>query len=320
MERRLARFEKATASASAEPVSASTIMQRVLGDARSAADSEATILLTGESGTGKSMLARTLHAWSPRGTGPFVTVSCPAVPTELFESELFGHRRGAFTGAIRDAHGRVAEADGGTLFLDEIGELPLPVQSKLLRFLQDRVYERVGDPSPHSANVRLVAATNRDLAAAVAAGAFREDLYYRLNVITLELPPLRERREDLPALAEQFLRHFALQNRRSVSGFTTAAMDVIVSAPWPGNIRELRNAIERAVILGNDLLIDPHVFAPALRETERLPMAGDSLTLEELQEAHIRRVLASTASLQQAADILGIDQATLWRKRKQYGL
>ncbi len=318
MERRLARFEQAAGRASSEIVSASTTMQRALVDARSAADSEATILLTGESGTGKSMLARSLHVWSQRGSGPFVTVSCPTIPSELFESELFGHSRGAFTGAVRDVHGRVAEADGGTLFLDEIGELPHSVQSKLLRFLQDRGYERVGDPATHTANVRLVAATNRDLEAGVASGAFREDLYYRLNVITIELPPLRERREDIPALAAQFLHQFALQNRRSVSGITPAAMDMLVTAPWPGNIRELRNAIERAVILGTDALIDVHSFLPAVRDAVRTPAAGDPLTLEALQEVHIRRVIASAGSLQEAATILGIDQATLWRKRKQY--
>jgi NtrC-family two-component system response regulator AlgB len=320
MERRLARFEQKADAASLPPASLSPVMQRVLDEARSAAASEATILLTGESGTGKSLLARAMHAWSARAAGPFVTVSCPAIPVELFESELFGHRRGAFTGAVQDAHGRVAQADGGTLFLDEIGELPLPVQSKLLRFLQDRGYERVGDPATHTANVRLIAATNRGLEQAVAAGGFREDLFYRLNVITLELPPLRERREDIPALAEHFLRHFAAENRRTLTGFTPAAAELLRSAPWPGNIRELRNAIERAVILGSDALIEVHAFSPALRESERTSAAGDRLTLEQLQEAHIRRVLADTPSLQDAADLLGIDQATLWRKRKQYGL
>lgn len=321
MERRLARFEQATSSVPAEIVSASVSMQRVLVDVRNAADSEATILLTGESGTGKSLLARLLHSWSQRRSGPFVTVSCPAVPTELFESELFGHRRGAFTGAVRDVHGRVAEADGGTLFLDEIGELPTGVQSKLLRFLQDRSYERVGDPSTHAANVRLVAATNRDLELGVATGVFREDLFYRLNVITIELPPLRERREDIPALVTQFLKQFALQNRRSVSGITSEAMEMLVTAPWPGNIRELRNAIERAVILGNTDPIEVHAFMPSIRDAIGTPpAAGDAITLEALQEAHIRRVLTSAASFQDAAALLGIDQATLWRKRKQYGL
>jgi NtrC-family two-component system response regulator AlgB len=320
MERQLAHFEQISSAASIPPVSASPAMQRVLEVARNAATSEATILLTGESGTGKSLLARAMHAWSPRSTAPFVTVSCPAIPVELFESELFGHRRGAFTGAVQDTHGRVAEADGGTLFLDEIGELPFPVQSRLLHFLQDRSYERVGDPSTHTANVRLIAATNRNLAQAVDSGTFRDDLFYRINVITMELPPLRDRREDIPVLAEHFLRHFATENRRAVSSFTPDAMEMLTTAPWPGNIRELRNAIERAVILGSDTVLDTHAFSPEIRDAERNPAAGERLTLEQLQEAHIRRVLASTASLQEAADMLGIDQATLWRKRKQYGL
>jgi NtrC-family two-component system response regulator AlgB len=320
MERRLVRLEYGSSEAAIPPVSASPAMQRVFDVARSAATSEATILLTGESGTGKSLLARAMHAWSSRASAPFITVSCPAIPVELFESELFGHQRGAFTGAIRNTHGRVAEADGGTLFLDEIGELPFSVQARLLHFLQDRRYERVGDPSTHTANVRLIAATNRDLAQAVASGAFRDDLFYRLNVITLELPPLRDRREDIPLLAEMVLRQFSAENKRVVSGFTSDALELMTAAPWPGNIRELRNAIERAVILGSNSLLDTHAFSPEIRDAERIPTAGEHLTLEQLQEAHIRRVLANAASLQEAADVLGIDQATLWRKRKQYGL
>ncbi|MFZ1730664.1 MAG: sigma-54 dependent transcriptional regulator [Bacteroidota bacterium] len=320
MERRLLQLEIGSSGAAMPPVSASPAMQRVLDVARNAATSEATILLTGESGTGKSLLARAMHAWSPRASAPFITVSCPAIPIELFESELFGHRRGAFTGAIRDTHGRVAEADGGTLFLDEIGELPFSVQARLLHFLQDRSYERVGDPSTQTANVRLIAATNRDLYQAVASGAFRDDLFYRLNVITLELPPLRERSEDIPFLAEMFLRHFSAENKREISGFTSDAMELLTVAHWPGNIRELRNAIERAIILGSDSLLDTHAFSPEIRNSEHKYSAGERLTLEQLQEAHIRRVLANSGSLQEAADVLGIDQATLWRKRKQYGL
>jgi NtrC-family two-component system response regulator AlgB len=320
MERQIAQYKLSSGAGPDAADSASVSMRTVLDHARSAAVSEATVLLTGESGTGKSLLARAIHSWSNRAAGPFVTVSCPAIPSELFESELFGHRRGAFTGAVRDMHGRVAEADGGTLFLDEIGELPANVQAKLLRFLQDRMYERVGDPLSHTADTRLIAATNRDLETSVRAGTFREDLFYRLNVISLELPPLRERRDDIPALAAEFLHHFALQNRKTVTGFTAAAMELLRAADWPGNIRELRNAIERAVILGSGPELDEHDFSSTRPGSPQRPAAGDALTLEQLQRAHIQAVLATAPSLQEAAAMLGIDQATLWRKRRQFDL
>ena len=216
---------------------------RVLDVARRVAATEAVVLIRGESGTGKGVLARALHAWSRRALSPFVTVSCPSLSPELLESTLFGHARGAFTGAVRDVAGKVAAAEGGTLFLDEIGDLPSLLQPKLLRFLQERAYERVGEAQPRAADVRLVAATNRDLEAAVASGAFREDLFYRLNVVELTLPPLRLR-TDAPALSEHLLGFFAHQLGRRFAGFTPEASEALARYPWPGNLRELRNAIE----------------------------------------------------------------------------
>ena len=294
--------------------------QRVLALARQAAASDATLLLTGESGTGKSSLARAVHGWSARADGPFVTFSAPAASRDLLESELFGHAKGAFTGAVGEATGRVAVADGGTLFLDEIGELPLGLQPKLLRFLQERTYERVGDPRERRADVRLVAATNRDLAADVAAGRFREDLYYRLNVIEVRLVALRDRPEDVEAIAEHLLGHFAARAGRPALAFTPAARAALAGHAWPGNLRELRNAVERATILaaGDEVGADLLPFAaPAAPDG---PRVGGPVTLAALDEAHLRRVVAASGSLDEAAAWLGIDRATLWRKRKELGM
>ncbi len=300
--------------------SANADMRRAIDTARKAAASEAIILLQGESGTGKSVLATAIHHWSPRSARPMATVSCPAVPADLLESELFGHVRGAFTGAVRDNPGRIAACRGGTLFLDEIGDLAPPVQAKLLRFIQDKTYERLGDPAPRKADVRIVAATNADLEGRVADGRFREDLFYRLNVISLTVPPLRERPEDIPPLAGAFLAHFSQTNHKPLRGFTAEGEAALEAHPWPGNVRELRNAVERAVILcGGDRIgagdLPGHI-APA----RAVPAIGDRLPLAEIEEQHIRRVIADTGSLQEAADVLGIDQATLWRRRKVYGI
>ncbi|WP_422928762.1 sigma-54-dependent transcriptional regulator [Singulisphaera sp. PoT] len=298
---------------------------RVLDLARRVAPTSAAVLIRGENGTGKGVLARTLHQWSNRASGPFVTVSCPSLSAELLESDLFGHARGAFTGAIRDASGKVAAAEGGTLFLDEIGDLPPPLQPKLLRFLQERCYERVGETKTRQADVRLIAATNRDLEQAVAAGTFREDLFYRLNVVEVTLPPLR-RRSDVADRAAHLLRFFGRQTSRKLTGFTAEALEALKRHPWPGNLRELRNAVERAAILAEG----PEVGLADLPEriavaqtpgaVEGAPEVGGSLTLEELEIAHIRRVLARASSLDAAAKTLGIDPSTLYRKRKQYGL
>ena len=231
-------------------------MREALDVAFKTAASEATILLRGESGTGKGVLARAIHARSPRAAGPFVTIHCPSLSAELLESELFGHVQGAFTGAVRDTIGKVAVAEGGTLFLDEIGDLPLALQPKLLRLLQEKCYERVGETQTRAGNVRILAATNRNLETEIAAGRFREDLFYRLNVIEVTLPPLRERPADILPLAEHLLRFFARQNGKTVSGFAEPARNVLVRYPWPGNIRELRNAIERGVILASGPVVE----------------------------------------------------------------
>lgn len=299
--------------------SRSPAMKRILALAEQAAASEATILITGESGTGKTALARAIHAWSPRLKHPFVVVSCPSMSAELLEAELFGHVKGAFTGALRDNLGRVAQAAGGTLFLDEIGDLPLSLQPKLLRFIQDREYERVGDPQTRRADVRVIAATNRDLSEAVREGRFREDLYYRLNVIELRMPPLRERRGDILPLAEHFLVDFRTRYSRPVFGFTDEAIAQLLSYVWPGNVRELRNAVERAVVLAVGEQIGPESL-PFSQPKSRQIEIGDPVPLAEIEEAHIRLLLSTGRSFEETASILGIDQATLWRRRKQYGI
>jgi NtrC-family two-component system response regulator AlgB len=235
------------------------------------------------------------------------------------ESELFGHARGAFTGAIRDNPGRIASSEGGTLLLDEIGDLPLQLQPKLLRFLQDREYERVGDSQTRRADVRVIAATHVDLEAAVADGKFREDLLYRIKVIQLDLPPLRDRTDDVAAFAERFLAE--LRGGRLISGFTPDAMAALRAYRWPGNIRELHNVIERALFLCQDDRVGvEHLPTEVAGGKPAPPGVGDSISLDQLEETHIRRVLAKAKSLDEAARILDIDVATLWRKRQKYGI
>jgi NtrC-family two-component system response regulator AlgB len=295
-------------------------MQRVLDLARQVADSEATVLIRGESGTGKGVLARAIHSWSRRAQKPMGIVSCPSLPSELLESELFGHAKGSFTGAVRDNPGRIAACEGGTLLLDEIGDLPLSLQPKLLRFIQDREYDRIGDCRTRTADVRILAATNVDIEQAVKENRFREDLYYRLNVVQLEMPPLRERQEDIVALAEHLLAFFGRTHHRVFLGFTEEAKAALRSYRWPGNLRELRNAIERATILAPDRVIAITHLPESVVQSEPQGTTDDNKTLQDVEEQHIRRVLARTKTLQDAADTLGIDQATLWRKRKQYGI
>ncbi|HFD4144772.1 sigma-54-dependent response regulator transcription factor AlgB [Pseudomonas aeruginosa] len=299
----------------------SPAMAAVLETARQVAATDANILILGESGSGKGELARAIHTWSKRAKKPQVTINCPSLTAELMESELFGHSRGAFTGATESTLGRVSQADGGTLFLDEIGDFPLTLQPKLLRFIQDKEYERVGDPVTRRADVRILAATNRDLGAMVAQGQFREDLLYRLNVIVLNLPPLRERAEDILGLAERFLARFVKDYGRPARGFSEAAREAMRQYPWPGNVRELRNVIERASIICNQELVDvDHLGFGAAQSASSAPRIGESLSLEDLEKAHITAVMASSATLDQAAKTLGIDASTLYRKRKQYGL
>ncbi len=297
-------------------------VRRTLELARRVAPSDATVLIRGESGTGKGVLAHALHAWSARPDGPFITLSCPGLSPKLVESVLFGHVRGAFTGAIRDAPGKIAAAEGGTLFLDEVADLPLALQPKLLRFLQERKYERVGEAITHGSQVRIVAVTHRDLEAEVAAGRFRQDLLYRLNVIELMLPPLRHR-TDLAVLADRLLVFFADQSGRRLRGFTPEAREALAHHWWPGNLRELRNTIERAVIVSQGCAIGLADLPEPIRQrhpfTSDPITVGQRVTLRRLEEEHIRRVLANTASLDQASEILGIDPSTLYRKRRKLG-
>jgi NtrC-family two-component system response regulator AlgB len=295
-------------------------MQRVINLAHQVAATDATLLLRGESGTGKTVLARAIHRWSHRANKPICIVSCPAFSAELLESELFGHVKGAFTGAVRDNPGRIATCEGGTLLLDEIGDLPATLQPKLLRFLQDKEYERVGDYTTRKADVRIIASTNRDLDKAVKEGQFREDLFYRLNVIQIENPPLRERPEDIPILAERLLTFFGQARHHLFLGFTPEALQALEQYPWPGNLRELRNVVERAAILCQTDRVGIECLPENLLPRDSGARLGDRVSLEKIEEEHIRRVLATTKSLQEAADILGIDQATLWRRRKKYGI
>ncbi|MGE5191242.1 MAG: sigma-54-dependent transcriptional regulator [Deltaproteobacteria bacterium] len=297
-------------------------MQHAVEMAFRAAPTEATILLRGESGTGKGVLARAIHARSQRAAAPFITVNCPSLSAELLESELFGHVRGAFTGAVQDTEGKVAAAEGGTLFLDEIGDLPLGLQPKLLRLLQEKRYERVGETRTRVCDVRILAATNRDLRTAVAKGTFREDLLYRLNVIEIELPPLRQRQKDILFLAEHLLQFFAKQAGKPGCTFTPEAREALLKHPWPGNVRELRNAIERGVILAPGLEVGLSDLPAQIGAS--LPAGvielGGGVTLEQLEAEYIRRVLAKTATMDEAATVLGIDPSTLYRKRKRHGL
>jgi len=298
---------------------ASPRMRSVLEVLEKAAPHDASILLRGESGTGKGVLARAIHALSPRRDKPFATVNCPTLTDELLASELFGHARGAFTGAVKDTPGRVEAAEGGTLFLDEISEISPALQGKLLRFLQERRYERVGEATTRSADVRIVAATNRDLEAEVKAGRFREDLLYRLDVLSIVVPPLRDRPEDVLGMARRFLAFFG-RSLRQVPVLSPEAEKALLAYPWPGNVRELRNALERAVILAPGPILQPESLPERIAaHAAGMPALGGDATVDDIEREHILRVLARTATAEEAARILGIDASTLWRKRKRYG-
>ena len=297
----------------------SAAMQAALSLLRRAAASDAAVLLRGENGTGKSVLARALHRLSPRSEKPLVTVSAPTLSDQLLVSELFGHARGSFTGAVRDASGKVEAAEGGTLFLDEIGELGPTTQAQLLRFLQEKAYERVGETRTRHADVRIVSATNRELEADVRSGRFREDLLYRLNVVEIPVPPLRERREDILPLARGMLRQFAASLHRPGLDFAPETAPVLESYPWPGNVRELRNAVERAAIVWPADTLPPAAFPERIAATEgAAPALGGPFTLDQIEREHILRVMATTPTLDEAARVLGIDVSTLWRKRKKF--
>ncbi|HEX4620528.1 MAG TPA: sigma-54 dependent transcriptional regulator [Myxococcaceae bacterium] len=293
-------------------------MKEALDLVSRAAVADAPVLFRGESGTGKGVLARALHGMSPRKDGPFVTVNCPTLSEDLLASELFGHARGSFTGAVRDQAGRVEMADGGTLFLDEIAELSPALQAKLLRFLQDKQFERLGENLTRRSDVRVLAATNRDLDADVAEGRFRKDLLYRLNVVVVHLPPLRERREDILPLAREFLAFFARASKRAVPQLSPEAERLLAAYDWPGNVRELRNALERALIVSPGIVLAAGAFALAKSPEKGAAELGGDVTLDALEREHIERVLARAPSEKDAARILGIDASTLYRKRKRY--
>ena len=284
---------------------------------------EATVLLLGETGTGKELVAQAIHRNSARTNGPFVVVNCAALPETLLESELFGHERGAFTGATHRKDGRFVLAHQGTLFLDEVGELSLPLQAKLLRVLQGREVEPLGSTRSVKVDVRIITATNRDLESMVREGQFREDLFYRLNVFPVVLPPLRERQEDLPALAEFFLKKFSKKNRREGISLAPEVLEAFRHYPWPGNIRELENVMERAVILCQETVITSENLPPAIQQRGAWPDGGEEkeLELQELERQLISRTLKGVAGQRrQAAEILGISLDELNLKIRSYGL
>ncbi len=302
----------------------SAAMVRLFDSVAQVAPSEATVLIAGESGTGKELIAGAIHFNSSRREGPFVRLNCAAITETLLESELFGHEKGAFTGADRRREGRFFQADGGSLLLDEVSEMPLPMQVKLLRVLQEREFTRVGGNDVIRVDVRVIAATNKHLPELVSGGRFREDLYYRLNVVGLTLPALRERAEDIPLLAQHFLEAFALKNRKEVKGFSPQAMDRLIRYAWPGNVRELMNAVERAVVMTRgDFLTEEDVSLippAALPEPEHPPAAG-TRPLEEVEKATILTTLkAADGNKSEAARRLGITRRTLHKKLKAYGV
>jgi len=306
-------------------IGSSLAMRKVLDMARIVAPTEATVLITGESGTGKELFAKAIHVNSERAKGPLVTVNCAALTETLLESELFGHEKGTFTGADRQRNGRFMQADTGTIFLDEVGEIPLQMQAKILRTIQEREIQRLGSDEVLHVDVRIIAATNRNLEEDVKVGKFREDLYYRLNVMNIHIPPLRERVEDIPLLAHYFLQKYVQKNRKDLKGFTPAAMDMLIRAKWSGNVRELENVIERAVILG---------VSPYLSEKD-LPMSVVGQTSNEyrpifdlggksLEEVESQAILATLEQTQgnksEAAKLLNITRTTLNNKLKKYNI
>jgi len=304
----------------------STEMHQVLTMVSKVAKTDSTVLVAGESGTGKELIARAIHLHSRRKNRAFVTINCGALPENLQESELFGHVRGAFTGAIKDKWGLFQEANGGTLFLDEVGETALSTQVKLLRFLQDGEIRRVGDNEPVYVDVRLLAATNRNLEQAIEEGTFREDLYYRLNVIPIDMPPLRKRRDDIPLLVNHFLKKYTDRTKKKVVSVSPEAMNILSGFDWPGNVRALENVMERAVILTNRNVIMPEDLPESMRESQEKTAGVEEVaygnhTLEELEKDYILKTLEQHSwNQKKASDILGISTTTLWRKLKSYGI
>ncbi len=293
-------------------------MQQIFDLIQDVAPMNSTVLITGETGTGKGLAAKAIHSNSPRSEGPFVVVNCGAIPEHLMESELFGHQKGAFTDAKETKKGRLELAHGGTLFLDEIGEIGMRMQIDLLRVLEDRVFYRVGGTQPIEADFRVIAATNRNLEEAINEGTFRKDLFYRLNVVSFQMPPLRERREDLPLLSEHFLRRFSQETNKSIDKVSREALDEMMLYEWPGNVRELENAIERAVVVGKGLKImaeDLPIFSPE----HTTPVTDKSI--KEVEKAHIVQILdENNWNIAKTAKVLGINRSTLYAKIKVYDI
>ncbi len=301
-------------------------IQRVFETIGLVAPSEATVLITGESGTGKELIANAIHQNSPRKDRPFIKVNCAALPENLLESELFGHEKGAFTGAVARKKGRFQLAHDSSIFLDEIAEMAPITQTKILRVLQEREFESVGGTQTHKVDVRLIAATNKDLEEEIKNGRFRDDLYYRLNVVSVEVPPLRKRQDDIPLLADYFLKTYSTKNRKMIKGFTPRAMDLMMRHQWPGNVRELENIVERAVIMARGEMITPIEFPHVLKELDA-DLKATSLNLQsgrslkEVEKEMILRTLEETGGNRtHAAKILGISRRTLQLKLKEYGI
>lgn len=303
-------------------IGGSPAMKEVYSLIETVAQYDTTVLIYGETGTGKEIVARTIHERSQRANMPFIPVSCSALSSTLLESELFGHVKGAFTGAIKDRQGRFEMANGGTIFLDEIGTLSLDIQVKLLRTIQERVIERVGSSEIIPVNVRVISATNRVLTELIGRGAFREDLYYRLKVFQINLPPLRERRQDIPLLADHFVERFNLLYNRKLIGLSPAAKELLLQYPWSGNVRELENAIEHALVLSHGKIIESNCLPPEIRHTRPngTPPPPSKANLNT-EEENIRRTLAAFyGNVSRAAESLGMHRTTLWRKMKEFGI
>jgi len=302
-------------------ISKSPKMQKIFEFARTVAKSNSNILILGESGTGKELLARAIHNESLRAAGPFVAVSCVALPETLLESELFGHEKGAFTDAVTQKKGKFELAHGGTLFLDEIGDISPKLQLNLLRVLQEKEFTRVGGTKPIKVDVRIIAATNRDLKKAVDEGKFRDDLYYRLNVISIQIPPLRERKEDIPLLVHRFIEKFNIELGKRVEKISEEALKTLMKYDWPGNVRELENVIERAMVITKGTLIKPEDIQISAEPSKEVRVEGEDKSLRAVERAHIQRVLEENDwNIQRSAQILGIDRVTLYKKIKKYGL
>ena len=304
----------------------SPLMHAVIDRLRQIAPTNATVLITGESGTGKELVAKSLHVNSPRKSKPFVALNCAELSENVLESELFGHVKGAYTGADRDRIGRIQSANGGTLFLDEIGDIPIPIQIKLLRVLENGEVVRVGTNEPVKVNVRLISATNRDLTEAISSGKFRQDLYHRLKVVSVKLPPLRSRREDIPLLIDYFVKEFSASHERMIKGLTPSARKALMAHPWPGNVRELRNTIESMIVIDSDGVLDVDDLAEdlqlAMSAVSEANIGNASLigrSLNEVEKFYIGECLKHTnGNREEASRLLGIGERTLYRKIKEY--